>query len=222
MQNIVDSKHEISCGTITSRIVEGQIEILLIKQFSHKNQWSIPKGHMKDNETHEECAIRETKEETGIDVFLLSKHESYEVPLKNGNKKTIVTFLARPVLIESKIDLKHDECEVSDAKWFYVDALPNIQISQVELINSAIEKINLSYSSFKIIDDALLDVFSYAPNVDDWLTVKKELLKTIKPSLRVLFSTRHPLTKKQTTNEFEKLLAKKWSNLTKRETTFEE
>jgi len=39
---------------------------------------------------------------------------------------------------------------------------------------------------------------------DDWMTVKKYLLKSLSPRLRTLFSTRDPWTKKQTLNGFEK------------------
>jgi ADP-ribose pyrophosphatase YjhB (NUDIX family) len=39
--------------------------VLLVR--SRGNMWGIPKGTLEDNETSCECAIRETKEETGLD-----------------------------------------------------------------------------------------------------------------------------------------------------------
>ena len=39
---------------------------------------------------------------------------------------------------------------------------------------------------------------------NDWMNFKKVMLRTIPPKMRKKFSTRHPITKKQTLNEFEK------------------
>ena len=63
---------------------------------------------------------------------------------------------------------------------------------------------------------ALTFVHSYAGHVDDWLTVKKELLRALPPDLRALFSTRDPVTKRQRTNDFERQLVERWSEMTGR------
>lgn len=72
----------------------------------------------------------------------------------------------------------------------------------------------------RAIDVALHDVHCYAGNVDDWIIVKKELLKNLPAGIRHVFSTRDPLTKKQRTNDFERELAKRWSVLTGRAVVF--
>lgn len=68
--------------------------------------------------------------------------------------------------------------------------------------------------------EALNHVYSYADGVDDWITIKKELLKILIAKDRTLFSTRHPITKKQQTNDFERSVAKRWSVLTGRSVIF--
>ncbi len=45
-------------------------KIALIYQDSHSD-FTFPKGHLEKGETLLECAIRETKEETGLDVQIL-------------------------------------------------------------------------------------------------------------------------------------------------------
>lgn len=65
-----------------------------------------------------------------------------------------------------------------------------------------------------LVEEALSFVFSYASSTDDWLKIKKELLKTLPPSERVSFSKRDPVTKKQVINEFDVLVAFRWKQLT--------
>ena len=59
----------------------------------------------------------------------------------------------------------------------------------------------------------MIEVMEYASDVEDWITIKKELVKHVRWQLRTLFSRRHPLTKKQQTNEFEYEVMKKWVEL---------
>lgn len=44
-------------------------KVLLVQ--SRGEKWGPPKGTMEDNESVEQCAIREVKEETGIDIGLM-------------------------------------------------------------------------------------------------------------------------------------------------------
>ena len=57
-------------------------------------------------------------------------------------------------------------------------------------------------------------IHSYAPNIKEWLVLKKELLKTLNSDERTLFSVRDPITKRQRTNDLERLLAKLWTSKT--------
>lgn len=68
---------------------------------------------------------------------------------------------------------------------------------------------------------AIEEVHSYAGEAtDEWITIKKELLKMLPSEERQLFSTRDPITKKQATNAFEREVAAHWSKLTGREVVF--
>jgi len=58
---------EISYGIAPYRIRNYQTEILLI-QAKGRNDWGFIKGKIENNETEKECAIRECKEEIGLNV----------------------------------------------------------------------------------------------------------------------------------------------------------
>jgi 8-oxo-dGTP diphosphatase len=127
-----------SCGAVTWRVNEGRLELLLIKQFEHKDSWGIPKGHMDAGETLVECALREVREETGVAVRLGARLPDCATYFKNEDK-TVVSYLAQP--LDPRAEPAHDDpdSEVADARWIPIDQLPRIHVYQQPLIAKAIE-----------------------------------------------------------------------------------
>ena len=113
-----ENMKEKSCGCI----IIDEDTVLLIKQT--KGHWGVPKGHVEDNETEVETALRETKEETNIDVEIDStKRYTMEYVNDKGNLKEVVLFVAKPI---SK-DVLPQETEVSEIKWLpYSEAIETI------------------------------------------------------------------------------------------------
>lgn len=59
---------ETSAGGLVIRTLDGTASAALIGRLDRRGRlrWSLPKGHVEAGETHEEAAIREVAEETGI------------------------------------------------------------------------------------------------------------------------------------------------------------
>lgn len=51
--------------------------------------------------------------------------------------------------------------------------------------------------------EQIREVASYVGDCDDWMTVKKEIMRGIPSTLRGKFSRRHPITKEQQPNDFD-------------------
>jgi len=62
-------------------------------------------------------------------------------------------------------------------------------------------------------------ISTYAYDVDDWVTIKKELLKQLPVSERKCFSKRDGKTKRINLNEFEKNLIVQWKQFTGKDLT---
>lgn len=82
-------KHIVSAATI---VLNEQNEILLIK--GPMRGWEMPGGQVEEGESLKEAAIRETKEESGIDVEIIRFCGIFQ----NVNRSICNTlFLARPI-----------------------------------------------------------------------------------------------------------------------------
>lgn len=87
--------HEKSCGAIIFYSGKNNTKILLVKN-NNGRYWSFPKGHIEFGETEEETAVREIKEETGLDVELKDGFREVSDYCPFGKiRKHVVFFLAQ-------------------------------------------------------------------------------------------------------------------------------
>jgi 8-oxo-dGTP diphosphatase len=82
-------KHILSAATI---VLNGKGEILLIK--GPRRGWEMPGGQVEEGESLKEAAIRETKEETGIDIEVTKLCGIFQ-NVSNGICNTL--FLGTPI-----------------------------------------------------------------------------------------------------------------------------
>jgi bis(5'-nucleosidyl)-tetraphosphatase len=114
--------HEKSCGAIVYRKFHGNIEILLIKHVN-SGHWSFPKGHIEIGETEYQTALREIKEETGIDVLIdTSFREIVSYSPKKDTNKVVVYFLGKA----KNYDFIPQQEEISDIKWVEIGVAKTI------------------------------------------------------------------------------------------------
>lgn len=108
-------------------IVNDKNEILLGKR-ADNGYWDYPAGAMELGESFEECARREAKEETGLDLgeleFLMSlsgKETYYEYPNKDRCYIAGIVFIC----FDFSGEMKVQEEEVIEQAFFPIDNLPD-------------------------------------------------------------------------------------------------
>ena len=107
---------EKSCGAVVYR-VENKQRLYLIEHMK-LGHISICKGHVENNETEVETAMREIKEETNIDVEVDTRfRETTIYSPYEGILKEVVYFVAKAL----SNTLINQECEVSGLEWVPID-----------------------------------------------------------------------------------------------------
>ncbi|GLO62230.1 NADH pyrophosphatase [Vibrio sp. MACH09] len=100
--------------------VRKENQILLAQHARHKSSmYTVIAGFMEVGETLEQCAAREVKEETGIEVKNIRYFASQPWAFPSS---MMVGFIAD----YSAGDIKVDYSELSDARWFSIDELPEL------------------------------------------------------------------------------------------------
>lgn len=110
-------KKEKSCGCIVLR--DGKVLLIGARDNDGKLFWSFPKGHQDEGEADIETALRETKEEVGLEVKILDENPIKTWHLVHGGTvhKDILLFISEVLSGEVKIQ----ETEVERAEWVDID-----------------------------------------------------------------------------------------------------
>lgn len=90
-------KEEKSCGAVLLRRESKGLEVLLVR---HRNgsHWSFPKGHVEQGEQERQTALREIREETGLEARLLPEFRTQVAySPKPGVWKQVVYFAGLPL-----------------------------------------------------------------------------------------------------------------------------
>jgi ADP-ribose pyrophosphatase YjhB (NUDIX family) len=93
--------------------------IVLIKRKNPPIGWALPSGKLEPEESLEQAAVREAKEETNLDIRLLSQLKTYSDPARYDIWHVITTVF----IAEGKGELKAGD-DATEAAVFHIDELP--------------------------------------------------------------------------------------------------
>ena len=126
------------CVVITIEVVP---KVLLIRRGNepYKGCWAFPGGFMDMDETAEQCAIRELKEETGLDIERVLQIGAYSKVDRDPRGRTLsVAYLA--VVGTPQLVAGHDDA--AQAAWFPLTDLPSLAFDHQEIMVDAVALYN--------------------------------------------------------------------------------
>ncbi|BAW97532.1 Nudix hydrolase family protein [[Synechococcus] sp. NIES-970] len=120
---------------------EHTLKIMLVKRgiAPFKGEWALPGGFVRLEESLEEAAKRELKEETGIENIFLEQLYTFGAPQRDPRDRVIT--VAYYALINLEDHPIHADTDAADVAWFPLDDLPQMAFDHQEITQVAIQRL---------------------------------------------------------------------------------
>ena len=122
-------------------------EILLIRRNDppFKSSWALPGGFMEMEETLEEAAKRELKEETGITAGELIRFDMYDAPGRDPRGRTLTQVFV--MIWKEELGVPVAGSDAREAAWFPLTSLPPLAFDHSQIISDVIRMMQEGTSS---------------------------------------------------------------------------
>lgn len=118
-------------------VVEDDLRILLIRRGGEpfKGAWALPGGFLQENETLDQCAARELREETGVLGAHLEAFATFSEPKRDPRYRVVTAaYLA---LVPAADHALQSGSDADDARWHSMDRLPDLAFDHATIIRVA-------------------------------------------------------------------------------------
>lgn len=103
----------------------------------YKGRWALPGGFMRMDESAEEGALRELKEDTGLEGAYIKQFGTFTAPNRDPRERVItIAFYALVKLQEVK-----GADDAADARWFDLDKVPSLAFDHDMILRTALNEL---------------------------------------------------------------------------------
>jgi predicted NUDIX family NTP pyrophosphohydrolase len=131
-----------SAGCLVRASFPDGLRFLLVHPSGNYNRrapWSIPKGELDPNESPEDCAVRETREEAGLETRIVAPLGEV---VYSKSRKRVVAFLAEALSPPQETVLPCGSWEVDRVEFLTLEeARARIHPDQAPLLDRAVEQL---------------------------------------------------------------------------------
>lgn len=123
MSDRYPTETQVSAGGVVYRRQGDQIEVALIS-VGPAPRWQLPKGTVMDGEGHEDAALREVREETGIETEIvapLDRVDYWFYATDHGQRVRIHKFVHFFLLRYRSGNVSDHDHEVNEARWVGIE-----------------------------------------------------------------------------------------------------
>lgn len=116
-----------------------RLQVLLIERGIEpfKGRWAFPGGFIKMDETAEEGALRELKEETGMMNAFIQQFHTFSNPLRDPRERVITIAFYALVRIQ---EVKGGD-DAASARWFPLDEIPALAFDHDHMLRMATQRL---------------------------------------------------------------------------------
>lgn len=116
-----------------------RLQVLLIERGIEpfKGRWAFPGGFIKMDETAEEGALRELKEETGMENAFIQQFHTFSNPLRDPRERVITIAYYALVRIQ---EVKGGD-DAASARWFPLDEIPALAFDHDHMLRMATQRL---------------------------------------------------------------------------------
>lgn len=112
-----------------------KLKVLLVERgmAPYKGRWAFPGGFLNMDESAEEGALRELKEETGLEGAYIRQFHTFSNPQRDPRERVIT--IAYYALVRMQ-EVKGGD-DASDARWFALDEVPPLAFDHDQILRKA-------------------------------------------------------------------------------------
>jgi 8-oxo-dGTP diphosphatase len=146
MENYDVTKYErpsVTTDVVIFGVVDETLKVLLVKRKSwpFEGMWAIPGGFVRIEESLEEAAYRELKEETGVDSDDVYLEQLYTFGDPQRDPRTRVITVAYFALVSADQIKPEAASDAADVGWFSVYNPPPLAFDHADILDYAITRL---------------------------------------------------------------------------------
>lgn len=119
-----------------------KLKVLLIERGiePYKGRWAFPGGFMNPDESAETCALRELREETGLEGAYIKQFHTFSAPDRDPRERVItIAYYALVRISEVK-----GADDAAKAAWFDLDTVPPLAFDHDHILGVALRELRRS------------------------------------------------------------------------------
>lgn len=116
-----------------------KLRVLLVQRGiePYKGQWAMPGGFLRMDESAERGALRELREETGMQAAYIKQFHAFTEPLRDPRERVIT--IAYYALVKMQ-EVKGAD-DAADAQWFALDEVPSLAFDHDLILRTALNEL---------------------------------------------------------------------------------
>ena len=132
---------------------EGTLRVLLVERGRepYRGRWAFPGGFLEMDESAEQGALRELREETGLDKAFIREFGTFSDPRRDPRERVIsIAFFAL-----TRLQSVRGMDDASDARWWPVESVPPLAFDHALMLRRALQALRrtIAFEADQILRD---------------------------------------------------------------------